>query len=228
MQASLPKLLMTKIRILISTLTLLVPFSASASVVLLDFEGIGSQANILEFYNGGTDSVGNSGENLGVSFGANTLALTESDPGANFALAPSAETVMFFLTGTAILNFDAGFEDGFSFWYTTVSFDGIVSVYDDINATGNLLGEIAISALGIGPSPSDPFSNWEIGSLGFSGIAKSIDFGGTVNQVGYDNITFGSTIPELPTAEVSEPSMIALLSMVAFGLSFRRLRSRNT
>ena len=194
---------------------------AHAAVITLDFEGAGSQANVNNFYNGGTDSQGNSGTNYGIQFGTNTLSLEEGDPNANFALPPSGDTIMFFLTGSAILNNAAGFDTGFSFWYTTVSFSGSVQVYDDLNATGNLLGSISLSALGAGPSPGNPFSNWEIGALPFSGIAKSINFGGTVNQVGYDNITFGSTNPD---SAIPEPATVALIATGLLGLAVARRR----
>jgi hypothetical protein len=111
---------------------------AQGAVITLDFEGLGTQANINDFYNGGTDSQGNSGTNYNIQFGPNTLSLKEGDPSANFALAPSGDTIMFFLTGSAILNYAAGFDTGFSFWYTTVSFAGSVQVYDDLNADGEL------------------------------------------------------------------------------------------
>lgn len=194
--------------------------TASAGVITLDFEGVGNQAQILDFYNGGVDSEGNSGVDYGVSFGANTLALKESDPQANFSGEPTAETAMFFLTGSAVLNYSAGFDTGFSFFYTTTTFSGSVSVWDGLDATGNLLGSIDIAALGVGPDPLNPFSNWEIGSLGFSGTAMSIDFGGTVNQVGYDNITFGSIDPN----QVPEPTSIALLGLGLAGFCFSRKR----
>ena len=178
----------------------------------LNFEGIGTQATINNFYNGGTDSQGNSGVNYGVQFGNNALALKASDPIANFALEPSAETIMFFLDGTAILNYAPGFFTGFSFWYTNTGFTGTVNVYSGLNATGTLLGSITLAALGEGPSPGNPFSNWAIGLLEFSGTARSVDFGGTVNQVGYDNITFGSANPPIgpPAPPPPDPPPAAL------------------
>ncbi len=186
--------------------------SASAQAIVLDFEGLGSGAAINSFYSGGTDSQGNSGINYGISFGANALAIRESAPAANFSGEPSAETIMFFLTGSSVLNYGPGFDTGFSFFYSTVSAAAQVRVYDGLNASGNLLGTISLAALGAGPDPLNVFSNWEIGSLSFAGTARSIDFGGTVNQVGFDNITFGSVDPNLPTVPaIPEPSTYALL-----------------
>jgi len=195
---------------------------AQAAPILLDFEGLGSQAAINDFYNGGTDSQGNSGANVGVHFGSNALALVEQDPGANFSGEPTPNTVMFFLTGSAVLNYTPGFDTGFSFWYTTVSYTSQVKVYDGLNASGNLLGTIALPALGAGPDPANPFSNWAIGALAFGGLAKSIDFGGTVNQVGFDNITFGSIDPN----KVPEPASMALvgLALAVGGAATRRRR----
>jgi hypothetical protein len=192
--------------------------AASAAVITLDFEGLGSFAAINDFYNGGTDSQGNSGVNYGVHFGTNSLALVEQDPSANFSGEPSPNTIMFFLTGTSILNYAPGFDTGFSFWYTTVSFGGTVNVYDGLNGTGNLLGTITLPPLGAGPDPANSFSNWAIGSLAFAGMARSIDFGGTVNQVGFDNITFGSIDPN----KVPEPGTVALIGLSLGALTFLR------
>ncbi|MGO1502786.1 MAG: hypothetical protein ACTHWH_16050, partial [Marinobacter sp.] len=49
--------------------------------VVLDFEGVGSNANIDNFYNGGTDSEGNSGTDYGVEFSGNTLGIVDADAG---------------------------------------------------------------------------------------------------------------------------------------------------
>lgn len=199
---------------------------AFAAPFTLDFEGVGDQVAILDFYNGGTDGAGNSGTNYGVQFGANTLGIIDLDAGGsgNFGNEPTPDTIMFFLTGTAVLNYAAGFVDGFSFWYTTTSFTGVVSVYDGLNATGNLLGSINLDALGTGPGdPNGSFSNWEIGSLAFAGTAMSIDFGGTVNQVGYDNVTFGSVNPN-PTPEPLSLALVAV-ALAGAGVASRRRKS---
>jgi len=112
---------------------LLVPVPAQAAIIVLDFEGIGnlpSGVQVLEFYNGGTDQLGNSGTNYGISFGAASLGIIDSDAGGggNFANEPSPSTVLFFLTGSAILNVAAGFDTGFSFFYTSPVVTGTVTV----------------------------------------------------------------------------------------------------
>lgn len=172
--------------------------TAQAALFTLDFEGVGNQVAILDFYNGGNDGAGNSGTNFGVRFGSNTLGIIDQDAGGtgNFGNEPTPDTVMFFLTGSAVLNYAPGFVDGFSFYYTT-SLPASVKVYDGLDATGNLLGSNSLSRNidGCTGDPSGTFCNWDIGSLAFAGTAKSIDFGGTVNQVGFDNITFGSIDP---------------------------------
>lgn len=208
---------------------------AAAVAFTLDFEGVGNTANILDFYNGGTDSQGNSGENFGVSFGQNSLGIVDKDAGGdgNFANEPTPDTIMFFLSGSSVLNYEPGFDTGFSFFYTT-SRAANVTVWDDVDATGNLLGTLDLFVNNVangcqgdtqgGPDdPAGQFCNFDISYLSFDGIAKSIDFSGTANQVGFDNITFGSVdptgsgyIPTEPTDNPEIPTSVVPLPAPAF------------
>jgi len=219
---------------------LAISVTAPAAVITLDFEGIGDLAFIEDFYNGGTDSQGNSGEDFGVSFGTDARGLIDRDAGGsgNFANEPTPDTTMFFLAGSSILNFAPGFDTGFSFFYTT-SLAATVTVWDGLDAIGSLLGEIDLFQNNTANNcegdpqggPGDTlgqFCNWDIGNLAFSGIARSIDFSGTANQVGFDTITFGSTNPIIPPPDPIRPvpvtpaSPLLLCGLLAVGSRRRR------
>lgn len=199
---------------------------AMAGPIVLTFEGVGDEAAVNNFYNGGTDSQGNSGTNYGVSFSNTSLGIIDSDAGGtgNIANEPSPSTVLFFLdSNSATLNYAAGFTTGFSFFYTS-STDATVNVWSGLDATGTLLGSIVVSAQftdGCTGDPNGTFCNWTAAGVNFSGTAMSIDFGGTANQTAYDNITFGSAIP----GGVPEPASWALM-LGGFGLVGSSLRSR--
>lgn len=192
---------------------------ASAAIVVLDFEGVGDLNPVGNYYNGG------GGPNYGVSFSTDTLALVDADAGGsgNFANEPSSNTVMFFLNANnAVLNYAAGFDTGFSFFYSS-STAATVTVYDGVGATGNVLGTLNLTAQGFDNCAGDPsgdFCNWTAVGVAFGGIAKSIDFGGTANQTGFDNITFGTDVPVIP-----EPGTYALMALGLAGIAAaRRLR----
>ena len=160
--------------------------------------------------------------NYGVSFGNDALAITDGDKGGSFnGDAHSGTSVMIFLNNTAVLNFSAGFDTGFSFYYATPNTPGSVSVYSGLNKTGTLLGTIDLPINGPGSGPGGIYSNWSLGSLAFDGVAHSIDFGGTANYIAYDDVTFGATAP------VPEPQVYSLLlaGLAVVGAIARRRRA---
>ena len=187
---------------------------ANASVVLT-FEGIPDLTPVGAFYA------------PEYTFSPSTLAIVDADAGGsgNFANEPSPNTIMFFLdANNAILNATNGFDTGFSFFYSS-STDATVNVYDGLNGTGNLLASLNLTAQGFDNCTGDPngaFCNWTAVGVNFAGTAFSIDFGGTANQTGFDNITFGSATPG--GGAVPEPATWAmmLLGFGAVGFAMRR------
>ncbi len=172
----------------------------SDALIVLDFEGLGDNDNILEFYNGGTSQQGYSGTNYGIAFGSGSAIIDSDDGGSgNFANEPSPSTIMYFPDAqNAIMNVAAGFTTGFSFYYST-SAAATVSVYDGLNGTGNLLGNESLPINASGNSctgdPTGSYCNWDDVGVSFSGTAKSVVFSGAANSVGFDDITFGSITP---------------------------------
>lgn len=58
----------------------------------------------------------------------------------NFGGGQTPDTVWFLPAGTAAtLNSDAGFDTGFSFFYSSLNFEGSIDVYSGMDATGDLL-----------------------------------------------------------------------------------------
>jgi len=198
---------------------------ANAQTILLDFEGLKDTEQILNFYNGGTGSQGSSGINYGVSFSPNSLAIVQGAPGSNIGGLPTPVTGAFFLSGstsTFTMNVANGFSTGFSFFYSAPFQPGVVRIYDGLNATGNLLGSINLpltpngaSVPGCNSKNFCPFKSADgLPGLAFNGIAKSVDFGGAVNQIVFDDIK----ITLAPTTTVPEPtSVMGLIAISALG-----------
>lgn len=219
------------------------PPRGDASIVL-DFEGLADNEAVNEFYNGGTGGAGSGpGTNFGVSFSGNSLALIDADAGGtgNFGGEPSPDTILFFLSGAAAnVNVPAGFSTGFSFFYTAINNPGVIRVYDGLNATGNLLAtlDLPLTPAGGAPDPTGDFSPLVPIGVTFAGTAMSVDFGGTVNQVGFDNITFGSGTPggggpppppqpATPTPALSPAWLLVLAGLLALvGLGRRFMHPR--
>ena len=211
--------------------------TAQAAVISLNFEGVASYPNgnnvlIQEFYNGGTSSIGTSGTNYGVSFGNNALLIClnstttfcSNTSRGGVGDPNSREGSLFFLSGSeTFLNYSAGFTTGFSFNYVS-SVNGSVGVYDGLNGTGNLLASVNLTPNRAGcPSYGAGFCPFGPAGVNFAGTARSISFGGVANQIVFDDITFGSSVP----GGVPEPASWAML-IAGFGLTGAAMRRRRS
>lgn len=191
-----------KLAFIAASTTLSLP--ASAAIVTLDFDGIATSNNtteVGEFYNGGISGDGNTGTNYGVTFTPNALAITSYN-GAN----EPNPGVLYFLSGAEVtINYAAGFDTGFSFYYASSS-RASITVYDGLNGTGNVLATLNLAdnyQSGCG------YCVWTATGVSFAGTAKSIDFAGGADLVAYDDITFGSAT--VGGGAVPEPATWAMM-----------------
>lgn len=206
----------------VGLLALLAVPPARAEVVQLTFEGLGNLAPVGGFYNGGA------GGSYGITFAGGALALVDRDAGGTgeFGGEPSPSTILFFLEGSAVMNVAAGFDTGFSFYYTSPFEPGTVRVYGGPDGTGALLASILLplTPLNGAPDPTGIYSPFVAAGVSFAGTARSVDFGGTSNQIGFDDITLGSATPDI--AAIPEPGSLALLGAGLLGLAAAAGRRR--
>ncbi len=177
-----------------------IPQSLSSAWPPLTFEGLDHLEEIQSFYAGGLGSEGSGpGPDYGITFSDNALAVIsqEAGGGGDFANNPSGDTTMSFITGTAAtLNVPAGFEVGFSFFYSAAEFPGEVVVYDGLDGSGNVLATIHLPVTPTTGETPYLWDNWQPIGMEFTGVAHSVDFSGTIDQIGFDNITIGTNDPD--------------------------------
>lgn len=201
---------------------------AAANVIVLDFEGLDNLEAVGGFYDGGTSGNGNTGTDFGIAFSPDTLAVIDQDAGGggNFANEPSPDTIMFFLSGSqAVMNVAAGFDTGFSFFYTSLTEDAFVNVYSGLDATGDILATLTLGPTvnGCSGDPTGQFCEFEAVGAAFAGVAFSVAFGGVADQVGFDDITFGSAVAG---GAIPVPAAIPLfLTGLAGAAAIRRRRA---
>ena len=184
--------------------------------VLLDFEGATSFASIGELYNGGTDSAGASGPNMGASFGGDALAVSNDATTTFFSNAPSPGAVLAPVGVDAALNVAAGFYGQASFFYSSLA-NVTVDIFSGLNGTGTLLGSFSLLANAQNGCSDSSFCRWDLASVNFSGFARSIQFAGAANAAGFDDVRI--TVPE--------PAALLLLALGLGGLLLtRRLQSK--
>jgi hypothetical protein len=209
--------------LLLTAVLVLGSLAAQAGTIVLTFEGLQNNEQVLNYYNGGFGGNGSGpGPNYGITFGTDSLALISGAAGGtgNFDGAPTMPTVMYFLSGSGdIMDVAAGFNTGFAFYYSSPFHTGSVTVYSGLDGTGSVLATLTLPSTPDGTTYGPPCSGlyqycpWEPIGVAFSGTAMSVNFSGTANYIAFDNVTLGASSP------VPEPGTLVMFGSGALGLA---------
>lgn len=187
--------------------------SAHAGIIDLTFDGISptypfssGSIQILNYYDGGMASNGQTGPSDGITFTNNALVICLNSTTSSCSNTskgglgdPNSRTgALFWLSGPqTFMDVPGGFTTGFSFNYADPNTGGAsVSVYSGLDGTGTLLGTLNLAL-----TPSDcpgygaAYCPFQPIGVTFLGTAESVSFAGTANFVVYDDITLGSSNP---------------------------------
>jgi len=177
--------------------------TSSFGAVIIDFDSVQQGATVDSFYNGGTDSAGNAGQNLGVDFTPGDW-ITISGYGQT-----SQPNFSYSASGAGQVNIAGGFTDVFSFTYGAFV-DSIVTLFDGLNGTGLSLATLIL--------PTNNPNSFSPASISFAGVARSITIQSGANQFGWDDMTMGLQ------NSVPEPTTIALMGLGFAGMGYMRRR----
>jgi hypothetical protein len=166
------------------------------------------------------------GPNYGIAFSSDSLAVIAQSAGGsgNFTANPSGNTIAFFLTGAGdTMNIAAGFNTGFSFYYSSFV-SGSVSVWSGLNGTGTELASIPLAGTGNNGPAGEQYNMWDPVGVSFAGTAESAIFSGSANQIGFDNITLGSATPTetVPEGGGLSLDLLAGLALASAAFAFKK------
>lgn len=170
---------------------LLTAAPAFSSTVVIDFEGAGGGfGSIADYYNGGLDipvsGPASSGQNYGVHFGLDLIAVAGSDSVANAPGPGNSQMAVGGSGGDYSMSVAKGF-DALSFFYSAVEDTSVtVSFLGGSSQTYTLAANTGSCDLVNGPA----LCMWNVASLDLGGrVATGVDFGATSALAAFDNVT---------------------------------------
>ena len=208
-----------KLTLAVGALMGLAAMQAHASTIVLPLGGLHTGANILNYFDGGSDSVPNdgTGPNLGITFSSNATvqkAGSNAATGAGkFENEPSGQgEILYFSSANPAtanaLNFAAGFT-GVSFSYSlsanSSAFAGVADLWSGLNGTGTLLGTLSLNAAAATTNcavRTDAYCTWSFATDSNFGTAESLTFGSnsTASFTEFDGVTLTTSPVPLPAA----------------------------
>lgn len=207
-------------------LTLAIVAGSAAATPVLNFEGSRDGALIQNFYNGGTDSFGNSGGNYGVTFDGGVVRIVNG---------------LAYLTNVSSVRIASGFQNGVSFNYSTlqsaysngrpISDPGVYDFTSFLfDIAGNTLEQNFLGNTTVGTCQDFTGQFCLFGGSRFD-YPDTLLGGFTFStSAAIDTIAFGSIVapPNERASNVPEPGSIALLGLGIVGLlTSRRQSARN-
>lgn len=194
---------------------------ASATVITMTFEGLGDFEYVRNFYNGGLGSKGSGpGANYGIAFPGDTNTylnayLNQGTRGARFWGEPTPNTALSFQQSGAWMNVASGFTDSLSFYYANPNGNSTISIYSEINGGGQRLATLFLPQTAYTGQDGHIFPMSFV-SLGFSGVAKSVDFLSMAHRGYIDDLsinTVAAVVPLPATAWLLGSGLLGLIGV---------------